>query len=104
MITKKSLLVLKSVWGIESMTHAMVNGMFIFLKNHIFLHEDTTTNDVIARLSSRKIPWKEINSKAHLIKENNNGSGKLYSYIAYQLYVEYNNGMKRNRLPLRIEL
>ena len=103
-LAKKSLLVLKSVWGIESITHAMVNGMFIFLKNHTFINDDTNTKDVITRLSSRKIPWKEINNKAHTMKENNNGSGKVYSYIAYQFYVEYNNGMKKNRLPLRIEI
>ena len=103
-LVKKSLLVLKSVWGVESATHAMVNGMFIFLKNHTFINNDTNTKDVITRLSNRKVSWKEINNKAHSMKENNNGSGKLYSYIAYQLYVEYNNGMKRNRLPLRIEI
>ena len=103
-LTKKSLFVLKSVWGIESITHAMVNGMFIFLKHHTFINNDTTINDIINRLSSRKASWKEINTKAHSMKENNNGSGKLYSYIAYQFYVEYNNGMKKNRLPLRIEI
>ena len=104
MLTKKALFILKTVWGIESITHAMVNGMFIFLKNHVFINKDTNTTDIINRLSNKKVSWKEINSKAHSMRENNNGSGKLYSYIAYQLYVEYNSGMKRNRLPLRIEL
>lgn len=103
-LAKKSLLVLKSVWGIESVNHNMINGMFIFLKNHTFINNDTNTKDIITRLSNRKVSWKEINTKAHSMKENNNGSGKLYSYIAYQFYVEYNNGMKRNRLPLRIEI
>ena len=103
-LVKKSLLVLKSVWGIESVNHNMINGMFIFLKNHTFINNDTNTKDIITRLSNRKVSWKEINTKAHSMKENNNGSGKLYSYIAYQFYVEYNNGMKRNRLPLRIEI
>ena len=104
LLTKRSLLILKSVWGIDSITHAMVNGMFIFLKYHTYLNQDATFNDIIDRLSSRKISWKDISSKAHAMKETNNGSGKLYSYIAYSLYVEYNNGLKKNRLPLRIEI
>ena len=102
-LAKKTLLILKSVWGVESMTHAMVSGMYIFVKNHTFLHQDTDTTEIINRLS-KKTSWKDINSKAQTMKENNNGSGKLYSYIAYQFYVEYNNGMKKNRLPLRIEI
>ena len=104
MLTKKALLSLKTIWGVDSITHAMVNGMFIFLKYHTYLNQDATFNDIIDRLSSRKISWKDINSKAHAMKETNNGSGKLYSYIAYSLYVEYNNGLKKNRLPLRIEI
>lgn len=103
MLVKKTLLILKSAWGIEAMTHAMVNGMYIFVKNHTFLNQDTDTNEIINRLS-KKVSWKDINTKAHTMKENNNGKGKLYSYIAYQLYVEYNNGIKKNRLPLRIHL
>ena len=104
MLTKKALFVLKTVWGLDSITHAMVNGMFIFLRYHTYLNNDTETNEIINRLSSRNVSWKDINTKAISMKENNNGSGKVYSYIAYQLYVEYNNGIKKNRLPLRIEL
>ena len=29
---------------------------------------------------------------------------EIQESIAYQFYVEYNNGIKKNRLPLRIEL
>ena len=100
---KKSLFILKNTWGMESITHAMVNGMYIFVKHHLLINDDTTITDVVDRLS-KKANWKDINSKAQSMRENNNGSGRLYSYIAYQLYVEYNNGMKRNRLPLRIHL
>ena len=103
MLVKKSLLILKNIWGVEAMTHAMVNAMYIFVKHHTYLNLDTDTNNIIARLS-KKASWRDINTKAHVMKENNNGSGKLYSYIAYQFYVEYNNNAKKNRLPLRIHI
>lgn len=98
---KKALYILKTLYGIKGITNSVLQGMFIFVKTHI-MSGDTTVNEVITRLSGSS--YKEFASKANSLKDSNGGKGKVVSYIAYLMYVEYNRGLKRNQLPLKIHL
>ena len=98
---KKSLYILKTLYGIKGITNSVLQGMFIFVKTHI-MSGDTTVNDVISRLTGSN--YKEFSSKANSLKDSNGGKGKVASYIAYLMFVEYNRGLKRNQLPLKIHI
>lgn len=98
---KNSLYILKTLYGIKGITNSVLQGMFIFVRTHI-MSGDTTVTETITRLAGSN--YKEFVSKANSLKDSGGGKGKIASYIAYLMYVEYNRGLKRNQLPLKIHL
>ena len=98
---KKSLYILKTLYGIKGINNSVLQGMFIFVRTHI-MSGDTTVTETINRLKNTN--YKEFVSKANSLKDSGGGKGKIASYIAYLMYVEYNRGLKRNQLPLKIHL
>lgn len=101
-IMKKTLYVLKSLYGVNGICDRMVQGMSYFIRTHVVENEDTTVGEIIERL--QKTNYKDFTSKAHDMRENNSKRGKIVSYVAYLIYAEYNSGKRRDKLPLRIIL
>lgn len=99
---KKTLFLLKKMYGVKEIQNTMVTGMYLFVKTHLFVNEDTTTTEVLSRLSDVNV--REIRAKANTLRESNNGKGSISNYIGYLLYVEFNRGLKKSRLPLRIHI
>lgn len=98
---KKTLYILNRVYGLKGITNINVQGMFTFVRYHV-QSGDTSTAEVIERLEGTHP--KDFSTKANALKDSNGGKGKLVSYVAYLIFVEYNKGLKKNKLPLRISL
>lgn len=97
---KYSLKLLKDCFGVEGINQVTTLGMFIFVKTYI-MEGITDTTSVVDRL--HKVNIRDIISKAHDMKTN--GTGKVYSYVAYLFLTEYNRNLKSTRkLPVRIEI
>lgn len=98
---KKTLYILNKVYGTKGVTNVNVQGMYTFVKYHV-QSGDTSTSEVVDRLKGTH--YKDFSTKANSLKDSNGGKGKLVSYVAYLFYVEYNKGLKRNKLPLKISI
>lgn len=97
---KYALKILKDSFGIEGINQITVQAMFMFVKTYV-MDNITDITSVTDRLQRANI--KEIISKAHEMRTN--GSGKVYSYVAYLFVTEYNRNLKATRkLPVRIEI
>lgn len=98
--TKYALKMLKDSFGVEGINQVTVLAMFIFSKAYI-MGNIIDTMTVTERLSKCNI--KEIMTTAYEMKSN--GTGKVYSYVAYLFVNEYNKNLKANRkLPMLIEM
>lgn len=101
-VMKKTLFILQKAYGTKGVTDRMVQSMAYFVRTYVFDNSDTTSGEIIERLSGTN--FKEIIAKAHDMRDNNAKRGTVVSYVAYLIYTEYNNGLRKNRLPLRISL
>lgn len=101
-IMKKTLLVLQKLYGMKGINDKMVKSMAYFIKVHVYENDDTTTSEILEKLKGSN--YKDFLSRAQDMRENNAKRGKIVSYIAFLIYTEYNNKLKKNRLPLRINI
>lgn len=100
---KYSLKILHTLWGINGITQALVQGMFIFVRQHVIINDDTTVESIIEKLSVGPGYYVYI-EKSNIMRKSNGGKGRIYSYLAYLFFSQYNSCMRKNKLPMRVAL
>lgn len=100
---KTTLLVLKKCYGVDGITGIMFQSMFTIVNEYVV--NGMVTSQQLINVLSKGSNHKVFATKAYQMRENNNGRGKVISYIAYLILVEYNNGVrKKDKLPIMINI
>lgn len=96
---ERSLNILNSTVGVDGICQISLLGMNMFVREYINTNI-ITIDDAIRRFKSLDV--RSLISQAQTLRANGTKS-RIISYFAWLLVSEYNNGLRTNKLPLRIE-
>ena len=94
-----ALKILDKAVGIDSIMQTSILAMCILVREYIETGI-TTEEKFINRIKNVNV--KQLISTAQTLKSNGT-RGRVVTYLAWLIYCEYNNGLRDNKLPARIE-